>query len=653
MKSILLISGPALGHVTRLVSVARQLSSYDDLKLVFAIPSISRFAHLIEQYGFYVHRVKTNAIGTDLFHIKQFGVHMQALFDELQPDVVVFDCNMLIWTGTLNLRETPSVMLTNVFITKLNEEAPFQEEIFQEHGDYLNRARSLVGLSPLSFVQELYEKDLVCLSDPSAIVDLFGPLPAHYRKGGACFWKSDQTFDGKFELSDETLLSSMGSTGRKELTPSFIQALKTYSGAKQSVYAGHKAAEYGQAGIFDEVADFLPLEQILPKCKLVLTQGGAGSTYQALSHGVPVAVLPSHKNQASLGILVDKLGAGILIEDVERICDKDWPDFSWVQAAAQALSSQMRLENGPQIIAENIAAFTRTNSRKKRVKQEDNQAVNELSQEMPKVVSRQFRYSGKTSLQLAKNTQHQFALRHAMKIYPSNACYTYIPKNGCSTMRFSVAKANGFVSDLSQINWIHSNNQTSLLNNEGASMVSYTFAILRCPLSRLYSAYVDKIVNMDVQSWELYNQTDRQIHPHDLSFRNFVLTITDLPPAQRNPHWREQTHFLLFKEYDDLFCFERFSQMAKVLKLKIGLDVIDTRAALEHDTGKMTKETGLTNPYNFRALRVLNMKRDNRLPAPEEMFDQTMLECIRSTFRDDIDLYVSRFGASPLMEKLF
>ena len=73
---------------------------------------------------------------------------------------------------------------------------------------------------------------------------------------------------------------------------------------------------------------------------------------------------------------------------------------------------------------------------------------------------RELRFAAASHGSLASNAQHQFAARHALAIYPKNAIYTYIPKCGCSTMRYTLAVANGCIADASDADWIHENNET-------------------------------------------------------------------------------------------------------------------------------------------------------------------------------------------------
>ncbi|TAL45777.1 MAG: hypothetical protein EPN89_11775, partial [Methylovulum sp.] len=79
--------------------------------------------------------------------------------------------------------------------------------------------------------------------------------------------------------------------------------------------------------------------------------------------------------------------------------------------------------------------------------------------------TRPFKYSSASYVNLSKNQQHQFAQGHALRIYNSNSIYSFIPKNACSTMRVSLAIANGCIADTDKLdeldfNWIHNNNDT-------------------------------------------------------------------------------------------------------------------------------------------------------------------------------------------------
>ena len=46
---------------------------------------------------------------------------------------------------------------------------------------------------------------------------------------------------------------------------------------------------------------------------------------------------------------------------------------------------------------------------------------------------------------IEKNEEHEFSRRHTLVHLKSNSICTWIPKNSCSSLRFSIAKANGAI----------------------------------------------------------------------------------------------------------------------------------------------------------------------------------------------------------------
>ena len=62
------------------------------------------------------------------------------------------------------------------------------------------------------------------------------------------------------------------------------------------------------------VAPYLPHALLLPRCALVVSQGGAGVLFGALAHGLPQLVLPQGADQFANAEAVERAGAGIALE---------------------------------------------------------------------------------------------------------------------------------------------------------------------------------------------------------------------------------------------------------------------------------------------------------------------------------------------------
>jgi UDP:flavonoid glycosyltransferase YjiC (YdhE family) len=64
------------------------------------------------------------------------------------------------------------------------------------------------------------------------------------------------------------------------------------------------------------VARYLPHASLLPRCDLVVSQGGAGILLGALAHGLPQLVLPQAADQPANAAAVERAGAGLALSTV-------------------------------------------------------------------------------------------------------------------------------------------------------------------------------------------------------------------------------------------------------------------------------------------------------------------------------------------------
>jgi len=254
--------------------------------------------------------------------------------------------------------------------------------------------------------------------------------------------------------------------------------------------------------------------------------------------------------------------------------------------------------------------------------------------------ARRVRFAAADPAPLGENAAHRFAASFTLGVYPLCALYTMIPKNACSTLRYAIAHANGYVDDLSQIGWIHNNSHTFRASPEFIASARTSFVVLRCPFRRLGSAYLHKIVDGDIVIM------DQHRAPLDLSFRQFVQFACGQPREARDQHWRNQSDFLLLYEYDHYFSLERFSAAAEALAA-MGLDLFDTRAALGHDNGRLERVRGTFADTPASSLR--DMKRAGKAPAYEDLYDSWCKEAVRASFADDLALYAQVCAPQDLL----
>ncbi|MFM7425893.1 MAG: sulfotransferase family 2 domain-containing protein, partial [Elainella sp.] len=249
---------------------------------------------------------------------------------------------------------------------------------------------------------------------------------------------------------------------------------------------------------------------------------------------------------------------------------------------------------------------------------------------------------------LDRNQPHQFAASHALRLYHANAIYSFIPKNGCSSLRVSLAIANGCITDLKDFNWIHKNNATFKADLASLVTASYTFTILRCPFARLASVYLDKIVSRTPEVWQLRDSLKRTLEPEELTFKAFISALTQPTILKSNIHWQPQVDFLVYQQYDDYFCLENFSHAVKTLQEKINLTVIDARPLTKHGIDSLEKIEG--NDFSsVSPAEIQSLKSSGQCPSPRTLYNEELIDTVKTLFKADIDLYTQLFGRQNLM----
>lgn len=261
---------------------------------------------------------------------------------------------------------------------------------------------------------------------------------------------------------------------------------------------------------------------------------------------------------------------------------------------------------------------------------------------------RTLRYSTDSYKSLCDNTTHNFAQDFALEIYQANSIYSFIPKNACSTMRLSIAKANGCIKSEDEYAWIHYNNDTFQASLRNLLTTDYSFVILRCPYKRLASCFLDKIVDKNVNIWGLFYESKCTIDTNNISFHDFVTMLKDEDYLYRDIHWRPQIDFLVYDEYDEYFDTDNFKPAADILNKKIGLEVLDARKYTKHgnDQYTMITEGDFSKVSNFEIAKLRN---NNELPEKKLLFTPEIIDIIKEIYADDIKLYSEKFGKENLL----
>ena len=250
---------------------------------------------------------------------------------------------------------------------------------------------------------------------------------------------------------------------------------------------------------------------------------------------------------------------------------------------------------------------------------------------------RPFRYSASSTGLLAENRKHANASRFALCLYRQNAIYSYIPKNACSTMRLSLALANGCIADKTDHAWIHLNNSTFAASLRDMVDTNYTFTILRCPFDRVVSVFMDKIVG------------EGDGH-QGLSFSGFLHQLNQQNWLKRNLHWRPQIDFLVYQHYDDVFSVENMAGLVTTLKEKIHFDVVDARPYTRHGREKLERVSDRSYA-DVPAAELRSMRQAGATPETAAFYSPQCAQLVSQLYRDDLPLYRHHLGDSALMRQ--
>lgn len=251
-------------------------------------------------------------------------------------------------------------------------------------------------------------------------------------------------------------------------------------------------------------------------------------------------------------------------------------------------------------------------------------------------MKRELRLASKTNANLMRaNRGHRFAAGHALRIYGANAIYSFIPKNGCTSLRYALAIANGCLRPGDDPHWVDDNNSTFVAALPDLILADYTFVVLRCPFRRLASAFLDKMTE-DTKRRDTFLKASG-LTLETLTFRAFVASL-DKPVMRRlDHHWAPQIDFLVYREYDDVFCLEQFDEMAARLKQRIGLEVPDTRSLVRHGLDQFERIEGAfadTAVPEIEALRAAG-----RSPDAASLYDADLIGQVETSYAKDFVIH--------------
>jgi MGT family glycosyltransferase len=139
--------------------------------------------------------------------------------------------------------------------------------------------------------------------------------PAHFRFVGPGLWAPQAQTPGWLHETDRPVALVTCSTERQSDRPIVEAALQSLPDEGFYVVATSAAYDPGElttlAGSYTRLEQFLPHDPVVKRASVVICHGGMGITQRALSHGVPVVVIPFGRDQLEVARRVEYAGVGV------------------------------------------------------------------------------------------------------------------------------------------------------------------------------------------------------------------------------------------------------------------------------------------------------------------------------------------------------
>lgn len=351
-KKILFITGVALGHVGRCLTIANEVNKTGGILIKFACIYPGHGNKLITG-KFPVYNIPYKERG-DLI----FAESLETCINSFQPDAIVLDLSPVPWLYQTKLPKIPTAYITNFFLTKSETKTTTQDIWFKKNEAMCNNSRKLRGMQKINNVRDLYEVDSVILADPTYFERTYTSYSNRHKFVGSCTWEP-QNIPLDFCLKNKKIIYvSLGSTGTKLDFSASIAIIAQELEVKHIIYVTSNSAAKTQEvdGLIYHYYNKITASKILPFSELAITQGGAGSTYQALGHGIPVATYPSHINHRILAQHIHNSGMGFILSPKQKKTSliKTIRNLASLKCYIHSNIESLSLTDGPHLAAQHV-----------------------------------------------------------------------------------------------------------------------------------------------------------------------------------------------------------------------------------------------------------------------------------------------------------
>ena len=170
------------------------------------------------------------------------------------------------------------------------------------------------------------------------------------------------------EARGETIYFTLGTVFNRECGDLFERVIAALDGLEAIVTVGN-AVELPVAPAGIRVEHFIPQDEVLPRCRAVISHAGSGSLVGALAHGLPMVLLPLGADQLVNAPLAEQLGFARVLDvmmatpaDIRAALDDVLRDPA-PRRAARRIQAEIAALPGPEAAVAPLAQL-RTQSRR-------------------------------------------------------------------------------------------------------------------------------------------------------------------------------------------------------------------------------------------------------------------------------------------------
>lgn len=231
----------------------------------------------------------------------------------------------------------------------------------------------------------------------------------------------------------------------------------------------------------------------------------------------------------------------------------------------------------------------------------------------------------------------------------SNLTYCRIPKNACTTLRFTFIKNLDDIyefpgsSDFEKLKNVEAN--PSLLSNIGKEKkrdAKIKLLILRNPYDRIVSAFLDRFCKGKDQMYEVVDQKLRLSKKYkDIDFDFFLENLISTNYFLKNVHYIPQNEFTFDFDYNFVFNIKKLNdeKFIKLFEEKTKLKFFDSKKVKDHTLSSLYKENfNHANKLKCKLLRKM-IKEDKKIPYYENFLTLENKRIIYDIYKKDFKLF--------------